>query len=201
MPLSATLLPYTKMLLDTDFAVLNAIYLKKIASQAVIAAVSGLTGDLVGQRLAAADDQGWIMNLPEGAMLLSEGMQQVLDYYRHTYADVRGDPATLTWYEHFETLNSRFIAAVTEWQRTEGDERVERKLLQAAEKLSRDIGQLQSKVPRYGAYVRRFGQSMDLVDQGRREFVCKPTLDSVHNIWFEFHEDILAVLGRPRDTT
>jgi hypothetical protein len=42
---------------------------------------------------------------------------------------------------------------------------------------------------------------MDLVDQGRREFVCKPTLDSVHNIWFEFHEDILAVLGRPRDTT
>jgi hypothetical protein len=189
------------MLTDTDFAILNAIYLKKMAPEPVISSVIGLPGDKVGLRLAAADDEGWIMNLPEGAMLLPEGTQQVLDYYQNTYADVRGDPATLAWYEHFETLNSRFIAAVTEWQRTEGDERVERKLLQIAEKLSRDIGQLQPKVPRYSAYVRRFEQSMDLVDQGRREFVCKPTLDSVHNIWFEFHEDILAVLGRPRDTT
>lgn len=189
------------MLSDIDFAVLNAIYLKKMAPEAVIANVIGLPCDVVGLRLAAAADEGWILNLPDGAMLLSEGTQQVLDYYRETYAGVRSDPTALTWYEHFETLNSRFIAAVTEWQRTEGDERVERKLLQAAEKLSRDIGQLQSKVPRYSVYVRRFGQSMDLVDQGRREFVCKPTLDSVHNIWFEFHEDILAVLGRPRDTT
>jgi hypothetical protein len=189
------------MLSDTDFAVLNAIYLKKMAPQVVIADVTGLSGDLVGQRLAAADDHGWIMDLPEGAMLLPDGTQQVLDYYHATYAGVRADPSALTWYEHFELLNSRFIAAVTEWQRTEGDERVERKLLQIAEKLSRDIAQLQPKVPRYAAYVRRFEHSMDLVDQGRREFVCKPTLDSVHNIWFEFHEDILAVLGRPRDTT
>jgi hypothetical protein len=24
-------------------------------------------------------------------------------------------------------------------------------------------------------------------------------VDSIHNIWFEFHEDILTLLGRPRD--
>ena len=36
---------------------------------------------------------------------------------------------------------------------------------------------------------------------GLREYVCKPTIDFVHNIWFEFHEDFLAVLGRPRDMT
>jgi hypothetical protein len=38
------------------------------------------------------------------------------------------------------------------------------------------------------------------VDAGDASFVVTPTKDSVHNVWFEFHEDILSVLGRPRDT-
>lgn len=189
------------MLSDTDFITLNAIYLKKMATEATIAEVSGLDGDIVRQQLATADDHGWIMNLPEGAMLLTEGIGEVLAYYDAAYAEDRADPALTAWYEAFETLNKRFIAAVSEWQQTEGDERVERRLLQAAERLVKDIRQLLPRIPRYEAYVRRFEQSMNRVDQGQRDFVCKPTLDSVHNIWFEFHEDILAVLGRPRDTT
>lgn len=189
------------MLSDTDFITLNAIYLKKMANEATIAAVSGLDRDIVRQHLATAGDHGWIMNLPEGAMLLAEGIGEVLAYYDAAYAAVRTDPKVTDWYDAFETLNKRFIAAVSEWQQTEGDERVERRLLNAAERLVKDIRQLLPLIPRYGEYVRRFEQSMSRVDQGQREFVCKPTLDSVHNIWFEFHEDILAVLGRPRDTT
>lgn len=189
------------MLSDTDFITLNAVYLKKMATGATIAEVTGLVADVVGQHLATADDHGWIMSLPEGAMLLPDGIDQVVAYYHATYAEVRAQPALATWYEAFETLNKRFIASVSEWQQTEGDERVERRLLQAAERLVKDIRQLLAIVPRYEAYVRRFEQAMDRVDQGQRDYVCKPTIDSVHNIWFEFHEDILAVLGRPRDTT
>lgn len=189
------------MLSDSDFVTLNAIYLKKMVIAQTIADLNGLPLEVVGERLAAAIDAGWIMNLPTGAMLLTEGIEQVLAYYREIYAVVRTEPALLKWYEGFEVLNVRFIGMVTEWQKTEGDERVERRLLQAAGKLAKDIGQLVPQIPRYTAYVRRFEHSMDRVDQGQREFVCKPTLDSVHNIWFEFHEDILAVLGRSRDTT
>jgi hypothetical protein len=189
------------MLSDTDFNTLNAIYLKKMATEATIADVTGLPLEMVGQRLAIADDHGWIMGTPSGVMLLTEGTAQVLAYYDAAYATVRADPAAKQWYENFEGLNARFIGAVTEWQQTEGDERVERRLLQAAQRLVRDIGQLVPRIPRYAAYVRRFEHGMDRVDQGQRDFVCKPTIDSVHNIWFEFHEDILAVLGRPRDTT
>lgn len=189
------------MLSDTDFTTLNAIYLKKMATEATIADVTGLPAEVVEQHLAAADDHGWIMRTPGGVMLLTEGAAEVLAYYDAAYAAVRADPALGQWYEGFEALNTRFIGAVTEWQQTEGDERVERRLLQAAEKLARDIGQLVPRIPRYAAYVRRLEHGMDRVDQGQHEYVCKPTIDSVHNIWFEFHEDILAVLGRPRDTT
>ena len=189
------------MLTDSDFIAMNAIYLKKMATAATIAEVTGLPADSVTERLAVAAEQGWIMNLPTGAMLLDDGMQQVLDYYRERYSPIRSDPALEKWYRGFEESNVRFIAAVSEWQTSEGDERIERRLLQIAERLAKDIGQLQRQIERYASYVQRFERSMERVDAGERDFVCKPTIDSVHNIWFEFHEDILAVLGRPRDTT
>ena len=189
------------MLSDDDFAVLNAIYLKKMATPATISDITSLPADGVGERLEKATSLAQILPLPDGAMLLADGTQAVLAYYAERYAGVRAQAAVVQWYEDFETLNSRFIAAVTDWQKSDGDERVERKLLQCAERLAKDIGQLIPQVPRYAGYVRRFERSMDLVDQGKRDYVCKPTIDSVHNIWFEFHEDILAVLGRPRDTT
>jgi hypothetical protein len=189
------------MLSDSDFAVLNAIYLKKMATPETIADVTGLSLDIVNQRMAGAVEHEWIIVLPTGAMLLTEGTKEVLGYYGVCYAQDRVNAAVVKWYENFEALNARFIGLVTEWQQSDGDERVERRLLQSAEKLARDIGQLVPRIARYQAYVRRFERSMDLVDRGQRDFVCKPTIDSVHNIWFEFHEDILAVLGRPRDTT
>src|SRR5450755_777563 len=134
------------MLSDTDFTALNAIFLKKMANAATIAEVTALPADTVSQRLAAAAAQGWIMDLPTGAMLLDEGIEQILAYYRDAYTAVRADPAAVNWYEDFETLNTRFIAAVSEWQRTEGDERVERRLLQIAEKLAKDIAQLVAQI-------------------------------------------------------
>lgn len=189
------------MLSENDFAVFNAIYLKKMASAETIAEVAGLDAETVGERLAASAEAGLTLALPGGAMLLEGGTAAVLAYYHETYAEVRTRPEVLHWYERFEVINSRFIGQVTEWQQSEGDERIERRLLQTAERLTRELQDLLDAVPRYAHYQQRFQRSMDRVDQGQRDFVCKPTLDSVHNIWFEFHEDILAVLGRPRDTT
>lgn len=189
------------MLSETDFIALNAIYLKKMAGAAAVAEATALPADTVAATFGAAAEAGWAMKVAGDWMLLPEGTQQVLDHYRDAYADVRADPLLAGWYDSFEALNTRFIAAVTEWQKSDGDERAERRVLQCAERLARDIGALVERVPRYAAYAQRLERAMDKVDAGERDFVCKPTLDSVHNIWFEFHEDILAVLGRPRDTT
>jgi hypothetical protein len=189
------------MLSETDFIALNAIYLKKMATAAAVVEATGLPPESVDASFASAAEQGWIMDMPSGAMLLEQGTQEVLAYYREAYASVRADAPATRWYANFELLNTRFIAAVTEWQKTEGDERVQRRLLQIAERLAKDIRQLVEQIPRYLSYPLRIERSMDKVDAGERDFVCKPTVDSVHNIWFEFHEDILAVLDRPRDTT
>jgi hypothetical protein len=190
------------MLAESDFIVLNAVYLKKIAAVTQIAEVTGLAPDDVARCLAAATEQGWLMDMgSDGVMPLEEGIAQVTNHYREAYAGLRSDAALFDWYRNFESLNTRFIAAVTEWQESDGDERSERRVLKAGERLAKDIAQLVPLIPRYAAYVRRLERSMERVDAGERDFVCKPTVDSVHNVWFEFHEDILTVLGRLRDTT
>jgi len=54
--------------------------------------------------------------------------------------------------------------------------------------------------PRYSHYATRFERSLEYVDSGRPDYVSNPMVDSLHNTWFEFHEDLLAVLGRPRES-
>jgi hypothetical protein len=52
---------------------------------------------------------------------------------------------------------------------------------------------------RFGAYRERLDEAMGEIDGGRHELVSSPTADSVHNIWFEFHEDLLRALGHARE--
>jgi len=190
------------MLAESDFIILNAVYLKKLVAVPQIAEVTELAPDDVARCVAAATERGWLMDMgPDGVMPLEEGIEQVTNHYREVYASLRSEAALSDWYRNFETLNKRFIAAVTEWQESDGDERSERHLLQAAERLAKDIAKLVPRIPRYAGYVRRLERSMERVDAGEHDFVCKPTVDSVHSVWFEFHEDILTVLDRPRDTT
>jgi hypothetical protein len=188
------------MIDDSEFVALNAVYLKKLATESQIGWISGLPPAEVRRLVEACVSEGRLIELNGGLMLLPDGSQAVLDYYRDAYRQLRQLPATSRWYERFEPINARFIALVSEWQ-TSGDERTQERMFQSVERLIKLIGELIDAVPRYTHFVRRFEHSMSLVDSGDAQYVCSPTVDSIHNIWFEFHEDILAVLGRPRDTT
>ncbi len=188
------------MLNDEAFLVLNTVYLKKMASRRDIADIAGLPVSEVEQQTNRFVDAEALMETPSGMMLLTPGTEAVLDYYRTTYEPIRQSEFAARWYERFETVNTRFIALVSEWQKTESD-KVKERVFQQVDKLCKLLGELLGQIPRYGQYITRFERGMSLVDQGQKQYLCKPTLDSIHNVWFEFHEDILAVLGRPRDTT
>lgn len=185
---------------DTAFLVLNAAHLNKMSKPAGIAAATGLDAAVVEGWLKTAEDNGLGASAGDQFLLFPDGSRAVLDHYNRAYADLRSDPALETWYERFETLNTQFIKHVTDWQKLDGDAGVEAKLIKVVERLCKAIETLIPQIPRYSDYVRRFTASIGRVDQGERNFVCNPTMDSIHNVWFEFHEDILSVLGRPRDT-
>lgn len=189
------------MITESDFAVLNAIHLKRMATVDDVAAISSLDCEFVRSVVDQAAQRGLVASTPAGAILMPDGIEAVLYYYQTNYTDQRADPEMSTWYERFEDLNTSFIAQISDWQKSGQHPDTLEKAIRSVERLTRMISDLVDRVPRYQRYVERFNASIDKVDAGGIDFVTKPTVDSLHNIWFEFHEDILSVLGRPRDTT
>lgn len=186
---------------EAAFTVLNALMLKRMASTEQLAVLVGAGADVVETQLADAQAQGLVMSMPSGHLLLPEGTAAVQAWYREHYAATRVDPALEQWYARFETLNTRFIALLTAYQQGGGDDDTLYKALDVVEQLVRALGALLPQVPRYADYQRRFEAASAAIEDGDRDLLCNPRRDSAHNVWFEFHEDILNVLGRPRDTT
>ena len=45
----------------------------------------------------------------------------------------------------------------------------------------------------------RIDAALGAAREGDSRFITDPRVDSVHNIWFECHEDYLLTLGRDRE--
>lgn len=180
---------------------LNAVYLRKMASPEHVAHATGLDPVRVRAALAESASKGLTVDLGGQYMLSEDGRHGVLAHYADACAPLRENRTVVEWYERFETTtNAQFIKLVTEWQKSDGDERVQDRLVRLVERHIGGVRELAKSIPRYESYAARFEQGLSHIDAGERDFVCKPTIDSVHNVWFEFHEDILAAIGRPRET-
>lgn len=188
------------MLDEQTFLVLNALYLKKMTSAESLAEIAALSADQVRKVVSVADQQGWLLNMEGELILQEEGTAQVLGHYREAYSALSQREEFSRWHARFEPINTQFIKFVTEWQETGGDAEVQERVIATVEKLIKLIGDISRLVPRYANYIRRFEQGVTKVDEGKNDFVCNPMVESLHNVWFEFHEDFLAVLGRPRDS-
>jgi hypothetical protein len=189
---------------ERSFLILNALYLRKIADRDVLAECSGCASGEVDTILDMSAGTGLVLGLGSQYVLTDEGRQAVLDYYEGTYEGIRADPEIQDWYVRFETVNDRFLQLVSAWQTrgdtSDGQDRVYDRLARTVERHVAALEQVADRLPRYRHYADRFRRSLDRVDSGQVEYVTSPTVDSLHNIWFEFHEDILALLGRPRET-
>lgn len=189
--------------LSTDeFLLLNAVWLRKMATRGMLEENAGLSSDVAEPCLQSAADRELVRPLGDYTVLTDSGRQAVLDHYNGEYCSLREEPEFLEWYERFEGYNSRFLSLMSAWQ-TESDEAQERTYSRLARIVERHVEALNNAahwIPRYRHYAARFERSLEHVDSGQSGYVSSPIVDSLHNIWFEFHEDLLAVLGRPRES-
>ena len=187
------------MLDERAFSVLNALFLKKMAPPGALADISGLPLDEVRSMVSDFVERDWVLDMEDDLLIQPEGMAEVQGYYRETYSEFAQRDEMAQWHARFEPINKQFIKLVTDWQQTEGDPKVQDRVIATVERLLKLIGEVAQLVPRYESYVRRFERAVTTVDQGNTDFVCDPTLDSLHTIWFEFHEDFLMVQGKERE--
>jgi hypothetical protein len=187
-------------MIEDAFLALNCIYLKKIASVRAVSEATGQDEATVRGHLAEPIAAGLVVEVGPGMFMLSEdGVRSVLGEYAERYAPIRADGWIAEWYQRFESVNGQFLSAITACQQDSGDPARTEKVIKLVERQVRALESVSARIPRYASYARRFAQAIDRLDAGDKRYLVNPDVDSIHNIWFELHEDILTVLGRPRD--
>ncbi len=105
-------------------------------------------------------------------------------------ADRVGRADLVTAYEAFLPLNRAFLAALSaEAETTE--------LAVLVHRLAPVLGALADQLPRFSGYRARFDRALRRAETDP-VWVASPRVDSVHTVWFELHEHLLATLGRDR---
>jgi hypothetical protein len=202
----------TTDLTKDQYDVLNAIVLKKMASFEAVERATGrqeseiaaVAGDLAAAGLVVDIGGSFLPTDPATGALVAEA--------ESLYASLREDPAVLQSADKFEPINSAFLKVMSDWQLVplgdstvandhsdaEYDGKVVDRIDKLVSRLSPILAAFAGHDGRFACYQQRFDEALAKVDQDRTEFVSAPTVDSVHNVWFEFHEDLLRSLGRER---
>jgi hypothetical protein len=186
---------------DESYAVLNGVYLRKMVTTEVLHDITGVPADGIRATLDELAAQGMVADVGGGNWMLEhpDGVRAAIAAYDERYADLRTSPEVIAWYERFEVLNAQFLKTLSAWQTSGSDDGALEKVLRLVDRQVKALTSFVGFVPRYQRYVDRFEAATERVEAGQTEWVTSLTLDSVHNVWFELHEDILTVLGRPRD--
>ena len=178
-----------------DVLVLLATRLRSRAASAAIGATDELLGGdpaTFDERLAAAETLGQLrIRGEEARRSLTAAGEAELAAHLGVETDAVGRADLTTAYEAFLPLNRAFLAAV---QMSEVPLDALREMVGDLEPI---LEALTAALPRFHAYADRLRTALDLALMDP-EWVAAPTRDSVHTIWFELHEHLLATLGRDR---
>jgi hypothetical protein len=196
----------------TAYDVLNVVALKKMATAAAVAEVIGRPAAGVDEVFSALAEQGWVVVAGDAALPTDAAEPALTAAAADRYAGLRDDAGVLAQVEKFETVNTQFLTTISAWQQVDVggrkvandhsdagyDDKVIARMDKLVSRLDPLIDALAAHDPRFTGYSKRFAAAMNEVDGGRHDYVSSPTLDSVHTVWFEFHEDLLRTLGRER---
>jgi pyruvate,orthophosphate dikinase len=118
------------------------------------------------------------------------------------------------WFDAFLELDRRAKAIVTAWQVRDDaplsepvlndhadaayDERVLARLAELVPDADAWLASVAAAAPRFGLYRRRLRDAATRAASGDHRFIASPRVDSCHGVWFELHEDLIALAGRTR---
>lgn len=196
---------------DTTFAVLNTVLLKKSTTVAAVAAATDVAPDAVAGIVERLADDGCLVVFDDQLLPDDRATDLVKQYNERHWGALRDRPELHRWHDRFEHVNELMLAAFNAWQlvRVGGeeirndhtdaayDDKVMSRIDGIIAKVEQLLDQIARQVPRFARYGTRLNEAMDAAQRDRR-FVSDPRVESVHNIWFEMHEDILLLLGKER---
>jgi pyruvate,orthophosphate dikinase len=186
------------------FDVLRALGLKGLATAERVAAVLDADAGAVEAELRAAAEAGLVRETPRGFAMLPAGREAVLEALAAERAAI--DPAAIdAAFAAFDALDREFKALVSSWQQAAPAEAdaAWAAALSGLEQLHARLGpvvaQAAGLAPRLAPFAGRFEQALAAVRAGDRSMLASPLKESYHTVWFELHEELIALSGRRRE--
>jgi pyruvate,orthophosphate dikinase len=178
----------------SELAILTAVRMKGRVDAAGVAACAGIDAATAADALADL----------VARELVSGGPQ-----YRITKDGKEAQAALSAAYHDFDAVNSALKVAITAWQlREDGtpndhtdpdyDNKVFDKIHRVHRRFVPVLDRTIEIVPRLAQYKVRFEFALDRIDSGEATYVARPILDSYHTVWFEYHEELIGLLGLSR---
>jgi DNA-binding MarR family transcriptional regulator len=187
-----------------ELALLMALRVRGRADAAQLARAVGCGVDDARAALAAAAERGLVAPVGSAtethAVTLTDAGRAALATLLAEEALDRAALATL--YERFLAADRELKSAITAWQLApEGQKVAARAPVMAIAASAGGVARaLAEALPRLAPYAHRIADAAAAITTGDPQFVASPRVDSLHQVWFELHEDLLATLGRSRAT-
>ncbi|WP_369201064.1 AMP-binding protein [Streptomyces sp. PU-14G] len=194
--------------MSEELRVLQAVRIKGRPTAPEIAAASAVAGTALERVLRTSADAG-LCTAAHGRHTLTPAGREHL---RRLVAQERAglDRAALARaYEDFGTHNTALKRLITDWQLVGGttvndhsdaayDADVIGRLAHLHEEFSGPLARLVLLAPRLAHYPGRLARALARIQAGDHSWLARPLVDSYHTVWFELHEDLLALTGRER---
>ncbi len=166
-------------------------------------------GDGAWTRVLELADRNLVQATPAGARLTATGRAHLAELIAAERATVDGGALDAFYERRFDGLNGTLKKIVTAWQigptgapndHTDAsyDEEILERLAALHESVREALPDLSRAVPRLAPYLGRLDDAVARTEAGDHAYVAHPLRDSYHQVWFELHEELLAILGRDR---
>jgi pyruvate,orthophosphate dikinase len=190
-----------------ELSVLQAVRLKGRVTVDVLAGCLGVPAADVEHVVGELTARGFLQGAP-AVRITPDGRQHLLTLLGQERESI-DHRALAAAYDEFDAVNSRLKAVVSSWQLSDAgtpndhsdpayDERVVARLSALHDEFLALARRIAAIAPRLDRYVVRFADAIDRVRAGDHTYIARPITDSYHTVWFEFHEELIGLLGRSR---
>jgi hypothetical protein len=185
----------------TELAVLMALRVRGRADAAQAARSAGCSETEAGAVLARAAARGAVVPLAHGSPgLVTLGEAGRGELTRLLAAEAYDRAALAALYERFLVVDRELKQTISDWQLADdGRKAAAQAAVMAATATAGGVAAALAQVSaRLAPYPGRLANAAGAIATGDARFVASPRVDSLHQVWFELHEDLLATLGRSR---
>lgn len=190
----------------SELAILQAARLKGRLSPDLAAASCGVDADTAAAALSSLRETGYVKGEPS-IRLTAEGRERLAELVAAERAEIDHD-SLARLYEEFDRHNTDLKQVVSDWQVKDGtpndhtDEAYDQSVIDRLTVLDAGFQPLVARIvdvaPRLHLYPHRFGRALARLRAGDTSYVARPIADSYHTVWFEFHEELIGLLGLSR---